>query len=158
MIRAIYQTGSSLLLKHHNDMDYIFIYDNNKEREYALIHNHDHTVDKHFRVRKNIDRIFLGCYIYPLMKLIEGTPLPELTNFSIFDNAIKSKYVPLLKENYETLKMNDKRWYHIVVAYYMYLNNSTTLTDKQLEVVQNVHDTGISEELKTEIGGYFKWE
>lgn len=154
MFRAIYKTGSSLFLPNSNDLDFVCYYDSDRECKEALITNHDRNVNKHFCTVSNATRIILGCYIYHYMELVEGEEIPALQNFSIFDENTKERYLNILRRYSENLRTNDKRWYHIVTAMFLYQNNDYNLTNEQLEVIQSVHDNGITVELRSEIGGF----
>lgn len=151
-VKSIYITGSSLFLKKYRDVDYVYYYDSLKEAREAFKKNHNHKIDIHFCAIPNATRIFLGCYIYPLMRLCEGEEILSLKNFSIFNSSIKEKYISLLKKYYESIKLADKRWYHILTVKFMYENNSIELTSEQLDKIQNAHDNGITKQLKAEIG------
>lgn len=142
MYRATYKTGASLILKVSNDVDVVRFYDTEEERREALIHyKHDDPNNVHFDSLEKSPRVFLGCYIYHFMELIEGEDL-HLDEFNIFDH--KEEYVALLKKYTEWLPLENKWWYHILTAVYMYANGSYELTDKQLADIQRTHDKGIS--------------
>ena len=142
MIKAIYTTGSSLILSKPKDKDVVRFYETKEEKREALIkYRHDDPNDVHFDfVRK--PRVFLGCYIYHFMKLVEGEDL-HLNEFSIFDH--KEEYIALLKRYAGWLPKKDKHWYHILTACYMFENESYDLTAKQLEAIQRAHDKGITD-------------
>ena len=145
MLRAIYKTGSQCILPNSNDKDYVKVYDLYSESREALKHNHDHSVDYHFDGIDKMPRVFLGCYIYPFMELVEGEEIETLKNFSIFEH--KDEYVALLKRELG-LREASKQWYHILIACYMFANKKMSLTKTQLKKVQEVHDNGITQELK----------
>lgn len=148
MLKAIYKCGSQCILPDSNDKDYLKVYETKEERREELIKNTNHSVDYHFDNLDRIPRVFLGCYIYPLMELVEGEEIKELKEFSIFDEKVKEQYVPLLKKYMTFLPDNSKLWYHILIACYMYERNKMSLTKTQLKKVQAVHDNGITKELK----------
>lgn len=148
MIRAVYKAGSSCILPKPKDEDYIYYCDNAEERRRLLIENTDHSVDKHFRVWGSEPKVFLGCYIYPFMQLVEGEKIEGIETFSIFDETIKTQYVELLKETAKRLENKSKKWYHILIACYMFKNEKMELTQEQIKKVQEVHDNGITDYLK----------
>lgn len=143
MYRATYKTGSSLILKGSNDIDVVRFYDTEEERKEALIHyKHDRQNDVHFDSLEKSPRVFLGCFIYHFMELIEGEDL-HLNEFSIFDH--KKEYADLLKKQYVYwIPHKSKWWYHILTACYMFKNNSYDLTEAQLKAIQSTHDKGIT--------------
>ena len=158
MLRSIYKSGSSVILPKPKDIDLIYYYNTNKERLEALQNYKRGNEDVHFRVFGDEPKIFLGCYIYHYMEFVEGERIEEFTNFSIFNNDIKEKYLECLKKHYNSLPDKHKKWYHIVIAYFLYKNGKYELTQKELEIAQFIHDNGITKELKSEIGDYFEWE
>ena len=157
MLRAIYKTGSSLILPNPRDIDFIYYYDTISERLEALQNYKHDNGDVHFRLVCEATFVYLGCYINHYMQLIDGEPIPELENFSIFDEKIKPKYVECLKKHYNFLPNEIKKWYHIVIAYFLYKRGEYELNEEELNIAQSVHDNGITEQLKTEIGEYFVW-
>ena len=157
MLRSIYKTGSSVILPNPKDTDLIYYYDTSSERLEALQNYKHDNGDIHFRVVSGATSIFLGCYVYHYMQLIEGESIPNLESFSIFDEKIKPKYVECLKKHYNLLPNKHKKWYHIVIAYFLYKHGEYELSEKELKIAQSVHDKGITEQLKTEIGEYFEW-
>lgn len=155
MIKAKYKGGSSVILSNPHDIDYFIYVETKEERREMLIHNHDHSVDNHYRVVGHDPHIFLGCYALPLMELVEGEEIEAIKNFSIFNEAVKTEYIKLLKEKSKQFDKSDKRWYHILVAYYMYKNGEMKLTSQQKEVVQKTHDNGITDTMFNKIIDYF---
>lgn len=154
MLIAIYKTGSSLILENYNDIDYIYYFDNNKDRIEALARNHKNGKnDNHFRLISSEPKIILGCYIYPYMELVKGEEILALKDFNLRDH--KKEYVELLKKYVPVMQNGDKRWYHILIAYYIFKEDSW---QEHLDEIQTVHDEGISPELKTTILKYFKIE
>lgn len=143
MKRAVYLTGSSLILKQYNDKDIVIFYDTKEEAREALLKTKNtlNTYDVHFDYGRG--HVFLGCYIYHFMKHVEGEVL-YLSDFDIFNEAIKREYVTLLNK-YVNLPLESKLWYHILIACYMYKNGSYDLTEAQLSAVQRTHDKGITE-------------
>ena len=142
MLKAKYTAGSSLILKKPNDQDQVWFYETKEERLKALIkHIHQDDIDVHFDYVRPL-KVFLGCYCYHFMELIEGEDL-HLADFSIFDH--KDEYMELLKWYATRLSKDNKRWYHILTAYYMFKNNSYDLTEPQLKAIQSTHDKGITE-------------
>lgn len=155
MLRAIYKCGSACILPTPKDEDYIYYYDTNEERLEALKKNHNHSVDNHYRIWGSEPKVFLGCYIYPFMEKIDGEDI-DFQSFDIFDEKIKEQYFEVINRNIEHFKKEDKRWYHIVIAYYMYKNEQMKLTSQQKEVAQNTHDRGISDTMYNKVIDYFK--
>ena len=144
MIKAIYTTGSSLFLPKPNDKDVVRFYETKEEKREALIkYRHDDERDVHFDYVRPLT-VFLGCYIYHFMELVEGEDL-HLADFDIFDAQIKKDYVALLNKYASWLKHDSKLWYHILTACYMYKNNSYDLTATQLKTIQSVHDKGVTD-------------
>lgn len=142
MLKAKYTTGSSLILKKPNDQDFVYFYETKEEKREALIkHRHEENIDVHFDYVRPL-KVFLGCYIYHFMELVEGEDL-HLAGFSIFDH--KDEYMELLKWYASWLPKDNKRWYHILTAYYMFKNNSYDLTEAQLKAIQSTHDKGITD-------------
>ena len=144
MIRAIYKTGSSLLLEHSNDNDLVYFFDSNEEAQKAqnfFGKKDSEGADIHYDYVRE-QKVFLGCYIYHFMELVKGKDL-HLADFSIFDH--KEEYMALLKRYAEWLPQTSKWWYHILIACYMYKNGSYDLTEAQLSAVQRTHDKGITE-------------
>ena len=146
MLKSIYKGGSSVVLSKPNDVDYFCYYDTVEERREAVIKNKDHTKDVHCKLWDNRLNIFLGCYAYRFMELIEGEEIKEFKTFNICDH--KEEYIEKAKRYVETMKDNDKRWYHIVIACYMFESGKNKLLVKQKKVAQEVHDNGITPELK----------
>lgn len=144
MLRAIYKSGSACILPNSNDIDYIHYYDTNDERREALIKNKIRDKDIHFRLFSQAKRVFLGCYIYPFGEHIEGEEI-DYSDFSIFNEEIKSQYIPLLRNYANRLERTDKRWYHIFIAVKMYDKGNIKLTKAELKVAQKIHDDGIDD-------------
>lgn len=153
MLRSVYRTGSSLILDKSNDKDYIYYYDTVAERKKALIKNRNHDNDLKFRVFGSEPKIFLGCYIYPYMELVQGEEIPEFKTFNLLDH--KREYVDLLKKYIPDMLDVDKRWYHILIAYYIFKKDNF---QDHLDQIQSVHDNGITPELKNTLLKYFKIE
>jgi len=142
MLKAIYTTGSSLFLPNSNDKDVVYYYETKEERREALIkYKHDSDKDVHFDCLERTPKVFLGCYIYHFMKLIEGEDL-HLDEFNIFDH--EEEYKELLRRYVSWLPLESKKWYHIITAYYLFKNKSYDLTEAQLKVIQSTHDKGIT--------------
>ena len=141
MLKAVYTTGSSLLLNNYHDKDIVRFYETKEEKREALIkYKHDSEYDVHFDYIRPT-KVCLWCYLYHFMKLIEGEDL-HLNDFSIFDH--KEEYMELLKKYASWLPQESKWWYHILTAYYMFKNNSYELTEAQLKAIQSTHDKGIT--------------
>jgi len=150
---AIYQSGSSCILPKSHDIDLIYYYDNNDERMSDFRTNHNKEYDIHFDMVDRAKRVRLGCYIYPFMKHIEGEDL-HFEDFSIFD--VKDEYIELLKKHISFLPKQDKKWYHIYIAVRMFDKGKMTLTKKEKEIAQKIHDEGINEEIYQYIIDYLK--
>ena len=143
MIRAIYKTGSSLILNNSNDNDLVYFFDTKEESKTAVDFfkkENNNGADIHFDYVRE-PSVFLGCYIYHFMELVKGKDL-HLADFSVFDH--KEEYMALLKRYAEWLPQDNKKWYHILTAYYMYKNESYELTETQLKAIQKAHDEGIT--------------
>ena len=146
MARAIYKTGSQCILPSSNDNDYCYYFDTNEERVQALERNHNHDIDIHFVLWSNRLRIFLGCYIYPFMEYVEGEEIQEFATFNICEH--KQEYKEIALKHISYIKDEDKNWYHILIACYMFERNKNSITKAQKEKAQTVHDEGITKELK----------
>ena len=143
MLRAVYITGSWCFLKNARDIDVVYVYDTKEEAKEALKNSKkDHRYCEHWEGLDEMPRIYLGCYIYPFRKLIRGEDL-HFEQYSIFD--FKEEYLALLKKYAEWLPKENKWWYHILTACYMFENGSYELTEKQLEAIQRAHDKGITD-------------
>ena len=127
MLRAIYKCGSACILPTPKDEDYIYYYDTNEERLEALKKNHNHSVDNHYRIWGSEPKVFLGCHIYPFMEKVEGDDI-DFQAFNIFDENTKKQYFDVIKKYIEFLPKENKKWYHIVIAYYMYKKGEINLT------------------------------
>ena len=147
MLRAVYKGGSSILLNQHNDEDYFYYYETKEERRKALIYNKDHSKDNHYRLWGSEPKVFLGCWAYPFMELVEGEEIEGIKDFSIFDHRLEIK--TLLLRHISYFQDSWKQWYHILILCYMFKNGKMELTQAQLTKVQQVHDNGITEYLKT---------
>lgn len=141
MLRAIYKVGSAVILPKHNDEDYCYYYDTNKERLEAVISNREHDKDIHFTLVNNATKVCLYSYAYPFCKLIEGEDL-GLKDFSIFD--VKDKYIKLLKKCVKIFPRESKLWYHIYIAVKMFKKGKMSLTKKEIETAQKIHDRGVN--------------
>lgn len=146
MLKSVYRGGSSVILDRPNDIDYFYYFDDVEEKRQAFAINHDKKHDNHFRVWKDECLIFLGCYAYPFMELVEGEEIKSFKKFNICEH--KSEYKKLALNMINIIKDTNKKWYHILTACYMFTNENNTLTDEQREIIQKVHDEGITEELK----------
>ena len=155
MLRAIYSTGSSCILPESNDIDLVYYYDTKEERREALIKNKVRDNDIHFRLLSQAKRVFLGCYIYPFSKHIEGEEI-DYSDFSIFDENIKAQYIPILKDYAERLDRADKRWYHIFIAVKMYQKGGIKLTKTELKTAQKIHDEGVNCDIYNSIIDYLR--
>lgn len=146
MLKSVYQGGSSVILPKANDVDYFYYYETRKERLEALQSNTDHSVDKHFKLWENRVKIIFCCYLYPYMKHIDGEEISEFADFNICDH--KAEYVEEVRHFVETADSSNKKWYHILIACYMFENGKNGITKEQLNKAQQVHDNGISDYLK----------
>jgi len=144
MLKAIYKTGSQLVFEHSNDKDYVHFYETNEERLNALKkHKYDKEADVHFAVAS--PRIFIGCYIYPFMELVQGEEIEELKNFNLIDH--KDEYIVLVRKYMKWLTRENKKWYHIYLGISMLDRGVMELTDEQRKNAQSIHDNGINDEL-----------
>lgn len=143
MLKAKYTTGSSCFLEKHNDNDEVWFYETKEEATEARITRGAGVkgIDVHYDYVRPL-KVFLGCYIYHFAKLLEGEDL-HLNEFSIFDH--KEEYIELMKKYVSWLPKEDKHWYHILTACYMFANKSYDLTSTQLETIQRTHDKGITD-------------
>ena len=144
MLKAKYTTGSSLLINNPRDIDEVWFYEAKEECDKARTARGlgEENVNVHYSYVGREPMVYLGCYIYHFMKLVEGEDL-HLDNFSIFDH--KEEYIELLKRYAGWLPKENKRWYHILTACYMFENNSYDLTSAQLTAIQRTHDKGITD-------------
>ena len=145
MLRAVYKCGSQLFLSKPHDIDVLMVYDTRKECREAIKMNADRSVDKHYMCMENLDVVFLGCYARPFLELIEGQEIEKLKNFSIFDH--EEEYKSLLRGFAHSLSKEHKYWYHIYIAVRMFDKGKMSLTKKEKETAQKIHDKGINEEL-----------
>ena len=153
MLRAKYKCGSSVILPTPRDIDVVYYYDNEEERRDALLHNHSHDIDNHYCLVEKATLIRMGCYAYPFMELIDGEEIEALKNFNFLEH--KAEYAEKMKPYLSGMSKVDKRWYHLVIAYYMFKEEKTTLTKAQLKVAQNAHDKGISDDMYNKVVDYF---
>lgn len=148
-----YKGGSGVVLPNPHDEDIFLYFNTNDERKHALITNHDHSKDFHFKLKDKALNIFLGCYAYPYMELIEGEDL-GLKDFDIKEHS--KEYANCLIEYINRWKDKDltnKHWYHVYLGYCA-LKNKTKLTKTQKEKAQTIHDSGIDSELLKDIFDY----
>ena len=126
MLKAKYTTGSSILLENYNDIDEVWFYNTKKECDKARATRGlgKKDINVHFDYVRPL-KVFLGCYIYHYMKLIEGEDL-RLDEFSIFDH--EEEYKELLRRYASWLPQESKRWYHF--ANNLYKECSYEPTDK----------------------------
>lgn len=153
MLRAIYKGGSSVILPRYRDKDYFYYYDTNDERKEALINNKDHSVDNHYKLWDKRLSVFIGCYNYPFMQHVSGEVIEDFKTFNICDH--KHEYKEAVSFKLKKLPKQHKHWYHLVIAYYMFQNNSNTITKNQLKVAQETHDYGISDYMYSKVIDYF---
>ena len=147
MLKSVYKGGSSVILPDSNDEDYFYYYENNEERRKALINNKDHSVDNHYELWENRLNVFLGCYAYPFMEYVSGEKISEFETFNICEH--KTEYVEIAKKYIGFMQDNSKKWYHILIACYMFENGKNEISEEQKQIAQQVHDQGITEELKS---------
>lgn len=144
MLKAIYKTGSSLLLKNNRDVDYVHFYETKKECIEQALHrkcNKEHDI--HYDIVRPLEPFFY-CYLWHFMELVEGEDL-HLKDFNMFKKDNKAKYLETLRHYAKGFKPTDKKWYHILIVCFMYQNGKYELTEEQLTKVQNAHDNGISD-------------
>lgn len=147
MLRAVYQVGSSVILSKYKDIDYLYIYDTIEEKREAFHkHKREKEIDNHYVALEKVPFIYIGCWGYHYAKLIEGEEIEAIKNFNIFDHKDRLKEMCL--KYFNVIRDTDKRWYHILILCYMFERNKTTLTKAQIKNVQQVHDSGITKELK----------
>lgn len=143
--RAIYSCGSSLILDNPNDTDICLVFDDVEKKKYGFEHSpHDTGYCLHFATKEY--KPFIGCYAVPLMKKLGGEDIDF--KFDIFEEETKKEYIAILRNAVKKLKDDSKQWYHVLTAIYMYENGSYILTEEQKANVQEVHDNGITLELK----------
>jgi len=153
MRKAIYKTGSSLLLENYHDIDEVWFFETREEKlEAVKTLPHEKDRDVHCDYIRPL-KVFLACYLYHYMQLIEGEDL-HLDEFSIFDH--KDEYIALLKRYVSWLPRDRKKWYHILTAVYLLKKGEYKLTKTQLNNIQNTHDNGISDKLYNYIIDYLK--
>lgn len=142
MIKAIYKTGSNLYLDNGRDTDLVYYYETKEECIEAIkAFKGKAESDIHFDYVRPV-KVGLWCYLYRFMELVEGEDL-HLADFSIFDH--KEEYINCLKKFVGWLPKDNKWWYHILTACYMFENNSYELTKAQLKDIQRTHDKGITD-------------
>ena len=152
---AVYQCGSSVILKNYRDIDYIYYFETPEQaKESKAIGIHGEGINAHYCSIDKIKKCFLGIYAYPFMKKISGLDVD--LSYSIFKN--REEYIECLKKHLEILKKypKSKHWYHLLCAYYLYQNNKYEFTEDQLEHIQQVHDNGIDENTRNLIIDYLK--
>lgn len=150
-----YKGGSSVVLPNPRDEDIFCYFNTNDERKSALIYNHDHSKDFHFRLKSTAKGIFVGCYVYPYMELLEGEDL-KFDEFDVCD--FKKEYARCLY-NYivawQEKDLKNKYWYHIYLGYCALKNGKgKRFTDAQKEKAQSIHDKGIT---KTQLKNIFDY-
>ena len=152
-MKAKYKTGSTLFFE-GNDIDYVIFCDSKEERE-ELISRYRRKKDEclHFRLADKPTPIILGCYSNPYCELVEGEEMPELKEFNILEH--KEEYKRLANRFINHLKDTDKEWYHIVASYFLFLQNKTKLSKEEIKIMKQVHNNGITPELKKELEEYF---
>jgi len=144
MLKARYLTGSSLLLTNTRDIDEVWFYESKEECDEARrTRQLNEEINVHYDYVGHA-RVFLGCYSYHYMKLIEGDNL-HLDEFDIFEEETKKQYIELLKKYTTWLPRDNKKWYHILTAVYIYKYGKYDLTDAQLTAIQRTHDKGITD-------------
>ena len=142
MLVAKYKSGSQLFISNGNDEDYVYYYQTEQDKIWAMTHNKDHSVDKHYMSLENATKVRLYCYNYPFMKLVEGKEIKELKEFSIFDH--KEEYMKVLKYYAQSLPRENKKWYHIYIAITMFEKGKMSLTKKEKGIAQEIHDKGVN--------------
>ena len=144
MLKAKYKTGSTLLLKNERDVDYVYFYETEEERneEYKK-YEHTKGTDIHYDFVGN-RQMKMWFYLYGFMKLEEGEDL-HLEQYNMFDETTKVEYVGVLKELANRINPKHKWWYHILTAYYLYQNGKYELTKEQIKHIQQAHDKPIED-------------
>lgn len=153
MLRAVYQVGSSVILSKYRDIDYLYIYDTIEEKREAFRKGkHEKGIDNHYVALEKLPFIYVGCWGYHYAKLIDGEEIDVIKNFNLFEH--KDRLKEMCSKYFGVIRDTDKRWYHILILYYMFKDNKITLSEEQLNAIQSVHDNGITEQLKSEIGEF----
>ena len=146
MIISSYKGGSSVILPKHKDIDIFNYYETKEEALEELRQCNDHSVDYHFLHYEKRLHIFIGCYAYPFMEHISGQEITEFKLFNICEH--KEEYKKVADFFIKHAENIDKRWYHLVIACFMFQNGKNEITEEQKEIAQSVHDNGISDKLK----------
>ena len=152
---AIYKGGSSVILPNPKDEDIFCFYETKQDRLHALIHNHDHSKDYHFRLKSTAKVLFIGCYSYPYLEKISGEDL-GFDKFDIHD--CEKEYAKLLLDYINTWKekgLENKHWYHIYLGYYSLKNGrGEKFSESQIKKAQEIHDKGITKTMLKNIFDY----
>lgn len=143
---AIYQGGSSVLLKEYNDIDIFVYYQTKQEARNALENFNMGLVEQgyniHFTSLEAKDIFCDRAVNYPFVKRLEGEEIDFSVDFSQHKEDIKHLIDTSLEKS--------KRWYRILAMCYMIGNGENTLTKQQLNTIQKAHDEKkISEYLKS---------
>lgn len=155
---AIYETGSSVILPSHHDTDLLLVFKTKQDMLNGIRYAPHYTgYDLHFAHMNNINKVFVGAYVYPYMVRRCGRSVEF--NYNILEN--KEEYMNCLSKSFEICDKikTTKKWYHIVIGYYILLNNSYDLTSVQKEMAYLVYkNQEIPEELRTDIFNFLKGE
>lgn len=144
---AIYKGGSSLFLENHNDIDFIYVYETNKERLNGVRQcQKTPTKDIHCAtLDKMQNQLFLGAYSLPYLVLVSGEDL-MLNNHRIFER--QKEYANLLLDYASFLPRESKKWYQVLLGTYCLKNGiNKDFTKTQIKNAQKVHDNGINDTL-----------
>ncbi len=154
MLRAVYKCGSSIILpKNHRDLDILKVYDTREEVRLALKERQNAENDLHFVSLDLAPKVFFACYQYPFMELIEGEEIPAFKKFSIFEH--EEEYFNLIHGLTKWVNVKSKWWYHFYIVMCMFQNKKMKLTKKQTETAQEIHDNGVSSEMRDIIVDFF---
>lgn len=151
---SVYLGGSSCILPQARDIDLIYIYETQEEAREALIHNKRRDSDCHFAsLEKELGKVCLRNYQYPFMRLVQGKSILEIENYSIFEH--EQECVEFIKGYFSWLPLESKWWYHIYFYYEFFKNGNLELTNEILNTAQEIHDNGVSSEMRDIIVDFF---
>ena len=154
-IISMYKGGSKIILPNASDEDIICYVENDEDRVYCVIHNHEHEKDYHFVCKDNATSLILGAYAYPYMELIKGEDL-GLDKFDVHDYEVEyAERLLRFVERNKDRNLEIKTWYHIYLGYCALKNDrGKKFTKAQIDKAQEIHDKGISKTLVKNIFDY----